>query len=205
MGWFFVYFIYLYARLATVIWGHKLMSKRQFLSADAIVRWRCRPFGASGERSSMFYDRLRLLDVVRTAGWRLSLVQLPAGRLGRRHHRIADHHRRAARTTAQDVVPAQSAAKAARAVSHAGQYKRWAHFVTAGAPATCFRIGTLFGFHPFACRFNFDYTLTCMNHEGDGIGAGCLKIFRMVNRSAFSFWTLNYVGNFREKIWIVSP
>lgn len=68
--------------------------------------------------------RLRLLDTVGAAGRRLSLVQLPADALGRRHRRAAHHRPRAARPTAQDVVPAGPAADAARAFSHARQHKR---------------------------------------------------------------------------------
>lgn len=69
--------------------------------------------------------RLQLLDTVRAAGRRLSHVQLSARAAGRQRHRRAAHHRRrAARTAAQDVVPARSAVNAARALSHARQHKR---------------------------------------------------------------------------------
>lgn len=69
--------------------------------------------------------RLWLLDAVRTAGRRLSRVQLPPRAVGRRRRRRAAHHRRrSTRAAAQDVVPARPAANVARAVSHARQHKR---------------------------------------------------------------------------------
>lgn len=70
-------------------------------------------------------DRLQLLDTVRAAGRRLSHVQLSARAASRQRHRSAAHHRRrAARTAAQDVVPARPATDVARALSHARQHKR---------------------------------------------------------------------------------
>lgn len=76
-------------------------------------------------RTQVSRGRLWLLDAVRAAGRRLSRVQLPARAVGRRgRRRVAHHCRRAARTAAQDVVPARPAANAARAVSHARQHKR---------------------------------------------------------------------------------
>lgn len=92
-----------------------------YFSEYAIVRRRRWAIGVRG-RSPLSCDRLQLLDTVRSVGRRLSRVQLPTRACSRWHHRAAHHRSRSTRTTAQDVVPARSAANATRAFSHARQH-----------------------------------------------------------------------------------